>query len=215
MSHSIYNPSRDSYIDKILSTTNFGSATTLQLRQTVTDQKTILISFLVSDIDDSSIITAANLSLHVPSITTVDCDWQIHRLVRTAWLEAQATWIVYRTGISWTTAGANHVGDDIDATDPDTFTGTMPSGTVGWYSFGDVLANVVNGIDDFGGGVHLRIAQTVNQNGQTFSFRSNDDPSTDEGILLRPKLTLTVPNVDTGGGYAAMSHANLVTPKII
>jgi hypothetical protein len=75
-----------------------------------------LILFDVSGIPSGATVSAATLRLQVSlNATTTSHNELVYRL-RRAWSETQATWNVYTTGNSWTTAGAADTTNDREGT---------------------------------------------------------------------------------------------------
>lgn len=213
----IFNPSKDNYMDVSQPTVNHGVDATFQLQRTLVQRNTVLLSFNLSAITDYTTVVSANLEIHVTAGGSLSLPWQIHRLVRTTWSETESTWNIHQTGFVWTTSGAAHVGDDIDATNPDVISGSMPAGFTGWYDFGDVKDFVVDAIINRIGQVHLRIDQTARRAGDVYVFKSRETPVADGVEITRPKITVTtVVNPEgSNSGYALASYYGLVSPRIL
>ena len=85
----------------------------------------VLIAFDVSDIPSSGTVTSTALSLTFGNDIAGNNTLYLHDCLRT-WVEAQATWNIYSTGNSWTTAGCRSDGNDLDGT-AGTSTGALSS----------------------------------------------------------------------------------------
>lgn len=212
MGNIIVNPQRDNYIDLVDSGTNNGTSNRIRLSLTATTEFTILVTFDLTAFKDSSLILSATLELNLVTTVSNSLDWFIHRLRRTIWAETTSTWLQHGAAGNWETAGAKGVALDIDSIVPPVLTDTMPGNTpTGWYSFGNVLPFVQDAIDNRSGLCHMRIAQRNVRSATIFVFRSREDITAGPEVL-QPKLTI---QTSDSGGYPAMSHFNLVTPKII
>jgi len=99
-SSQILYPGQDTYINEALPTTNYGSAATIQLRDTGAGSDCrSLMKFDLSVIGTGKTINMASLSLKSNS-TRLVTDWRINAML-TDWTDSQATWQVRKTGINW------------------------------------------------------------------------------------------------------------------
>src|SRR6185295_14148297 len=63
----------------------------------------------------SATISAASLTLNLESNTSSTAG-HVYRILRTDWDEASCTWVIYKTGSNWTTAGCGSDGNDYTTT---------------------------------------------------------------------------------------------------
>jgi hypothetical protein len=106
----------DAQIQEPNATTNYGSGTTMEVTKFSAGSHThSLVKFTgLSNISGPVTVSAATLYLYNTSNagnTTIEA----RRLLRN-WVEAQATWNVYSTGNSWTTAGGLSDSNDRSST---------------------------------------------------------------------------------------------------
>jgi len=139
--------SKDTDIRQNAPTTNYGSETYVEILATASSKHKILLAFdCSSNVPLGATITSAELRLHCTAGTsgrTVTC----YRLLRTDWVETEATWNVYKTGSSWGTAGAGSSSTDYTTTDAATHsTQTSYDYTATW----NVTAQVQTAIDSTG-----------------------------------------------------------------
>ncbi len=205
----ILNPFIDNHISQVDPSLNFGTQVRISLRNTsLNNTISSLLTFEIpSSIPSVGIITA-NFFLTIAASDSSAVDWSIHRIVP-VWSEIQSTWLHSDALINplWTTAGALHVSDDISLT-PTPITGTMPGNQSGEYLLGDIKAFVSDAIIHRSGKLQIKLSQDDQIDGSVFQFRSRE---TVIGGLPRLVIVHPLPS----GGYPAMSHFNLVTPKII
>lgn len=112
-------------------TTNYGSNAAIAVGNVGSvDTDRSLLGFTVSTLANLT-INSVYLKVYIESITSSpspsSCIFSLNALTRHDWVEAQATWNIYKTASNWTTAG----GDYTDTPDPVTFYG--PSAT-GWMT---------------------------------------------------------------------------------
>ena len=78
----------------------------------------------------------------------------LHRILRIDWVEAEATWNIYKSGSSWSTAGCSSDGNDYTTTN--VVTSTVPAG-YGWKSVD--ITNLWNDAIDAGAtSLNIRLA---------------------------------------------------------
>lgn len=125
--------SKDTYIDSSHSTTNYGGND----RFFVGVGYVGIIEFSLSGLPSGSVVTSATMSLYwaqnagITGGEVVDC----YRVLRTDWVESEATWNIFKTGNNWTTAGCNSNGNDYTTTHASSF--TLPAPAVGINHFQD------------------------------------------------------------------------------
>lgn len=113
-----YSGTDDGQIKQAAATTNYGSSTTMEVHKYGSgDHCNSLVKFSgLSNIAGPVTVSSATIYLYLTNnantagSVTIDC----YRLLRN-WVEAQATWNIYSTGNSWTTAGGLSSGNDIAA----------------------------------------------------------------------------------------------------
>ncbi len=189
-------------------TDNDGTNVRLFLTNLSNNTRIILLNFTIPSAIVSSEVTSANLLMTMVVANPADASWIAHRIVP-VWAESTSTWEDSDFSNTWTTPGAGHIEDDISNT-PTPKTGTVPNGQTGVYNLGDFKNFVTDAIDNRSRRLSLRISKTgfLSSNGQQFHSKESI-----AGSSSFPHLNIFT---GTGGGaYAAMSHANLVTPKII
>jgi len=121
--------SADSYINSVLSTTNYGSATELLIGYYAGNGSInrLQCKFDMSSIPSAAECKTATLGLWLNTdYAGADCTWQVFILKRN-WVEAQVTYAIYSTGNAWGTAGGMGA-DDIYA-DAIGTSGTITNGT--------------------------------------------------------------------------------------
>ncbi len=140
MVHSVnLTPSKDTYINSQSSTNNYGDQPTIRTGRYlfgvyVTTRG--LIQFAKPDWAPMIAVTSATLRLYSPMGDFTKTHY-CQRLIRTDWVEAEATWNIYKTGSAWSAAGAGNSADDYTATDQATASAAVDN----WLEF-DVTAQV-------------------------------------------------------------------------
>ncbi len=112
---------KDNLIISSSGDTNYGTYAGVQVGDTneaASDARRSLIKFDLSPIPPDAIVASVTLSLYeLAAGDTVGMgSWAVnlHRLLRD-WVELQSTWNSWKTGNSWTVAGAGSDGNDRDA----------------------------------------------------------------------------------------------------
>ena len=187
MAETVLNASADVHIYAGGATTNYASDTEniISGDRQFWDIYRTLISFDLSGIPAGSTINSATLELyqHAESHSgSGSTNHSIYRLKRN-WVEDQATWNVYSTGNSWSSAGAFHA-DDCEQTPIATTAlgGTTGSGYKSWSLDPDAISEIVEGTwTNYG---FLLKSQTESDDGHHFR------PSEYVESAQRPKLTI-------------------------
>lgn len=136
MAQNVYQPDatagKDTYLHSSSATTNFGTADPLNLGQVFGLTFRMIIEFDISDITAGSTITATSLALDVQSAANGGGAAASHayRLLRSDWVETEATWNIYKTSNNWTTAGAGSDGNDYTSTNGVAFNLLTSAGTL-------------------------------------------------------------------------------------
>lgn len=173
---------KDTFIMKDASSANFGDATEFVIRNPSANVRRSLIGFDISGLAASANITDAFMELYYQNSYSVDPVGEhvwAYNLTRPDWVEMEATWDIYKTGSSWSTAGGDY------ETSEATWT-AMPAsyGWVSWdvsnitrYAFNSTIT-----VD-----ILLRFDNEASGDDQIPAFFSNDY----EGDTSRcPKLTI-------------------------
>ena len=107
-------PSKDSGIDKDSPTFASGGSIFNYVRDRGGDGNFIgraLYSFDISELEVGATIVSANLTLsaYFRDTNTLDKILQFCKVTRTDWVESEVTWNVWKTGLSWLSAGGDFV----------------------------------------------------------------------------------------------------------
>jgi hypothetical protein len=146
----------DTYLSDGNPTTNYGAGTTVNLANISTLHWRSIVSFdFHSLVPSLATIISATLSMYFYSFAT-GRTLTVYRLLRTDWIEAQATWNIYKTGSNWGTAGA--LGSGVDFTPTDAVAMTSLNGA-GWLSW-NVKNQVQTARNSVGGVAHFIIEDT-------------------------------------------------------
>jgi N-acetylneuraminic acid mutarotase len=154
-----------------------------------------IVAFNLSGIPAGATVTGCTLTVNVTQNTSPTAG-HVRQLCGEHWLdgdaqsEMQATWLAWKTGTSWTTAGAGTAGvcgSGVDYTTANEIAYTPPGGT-GSFTFPDLSALCQNAIAAQGGWLRLRISQdSESTQSNLFKFDSSDGST----AANRPKLTVT------------------------
>jgi hypothetical protein len=136
---------KDNFLYVVTPTTNEGSSPDLEAYDRLSYTKRSILEFSLASLLALGYISIVSATLSLKyyqysgsdpvSKTLLAC-----KLTRTDWVEAQATWNIYKTGSNWTTAGGDFV-----TTSPAAASATVP-GSYGWIDF-NVLAIVQDAYD--------------------------------------------------------------------
>jgi hypothetical protein len=169
-------------------TLNWGTNDTLYATSTTNERKRSLLKFDFSAVVPAgATITLATLSLYCTT-SRASHTITVYRLLRTDWVEAQATWNIYKTGSSWGTVGALNTTTDITTTDA----ATAASVAVDQWLNETVTAQVQTALNSVGGVAHFLVADVGASEGYHNIYSSRE--ATTEAN--RPKLYIeyTVPS---------------------
>jgi hypothetical protein len=154
-----------------------------------------IIAFNLADIPAGATITGCKLTVNVTQRTSPTAQ-HIRRLCGEHWVdgdaqgETQATWPLWKTGASWTTAGAGAAGvcgSGADYTTTGEIAYTPPGGT-GPFTFLDLSALCQDAITAQVGWLRLQISQDAeNTQSNLIKFDSSDATTP----ANRPKLSVT------------------------
>lgn len=192
--------SKDTYIRENAATTNYGSSTSLELYTYPIYWRRILIDFDVSSVAGFD-LTSSSMQLYYYLGTLATgiyvTAYRCRRIGADAWVEAQATWNIYKTGSNWGTTGAGSTSTDIDIS----ITASSPvPGSYGWMSW-DVLSASDDAIANRGNVLSLRLHFASDAVAATAAFYSKEY-STD--TTLCPKLVVEY----TVSGWANIAKVN-------
>ena len=193
LTQTTYQPStKDTILDKGNPNNNY--ATSIYVAVYNVNAATIyrnLLHFDISDIPANAIFSQGDLILVCLLVdNTTSRSVQLNRLSLTDWVEAQATWNIYKTGSSWTTAGGDYT---------TTNAATTAVANVGTYTW-NAATLIQDCYDNQSKNVHLLLKYETEPveswSGKYFKSKEHAD-TTD-----RPKLTVTytVPSV-TGAAF--------------
>lgn len=165
-------PTKDTSLSQSANTTVYGLATAMYIKGNGTSsaRARLLIAFDVSSlIPEGATISAATLFLYC-STAVAGQTFNAYRLLRTDWVEAEATWNIYKTGANWGTGGALNTSTDFDAS----VTTTAASlEAPGWVSF-DALDFVQTAMNSVGGIVNILCADLDADGNVSNTFRQKD-----------------------------------------
>lgn len=107
----------DTYLSSTAPSNNYGTLGSIFVGELDTAPSAVtrsLIKFDLSSIPSNALITTATLSLMISAnYSNTPRYYNLYRVLRD-WVESQATWNAWKTGNSWTTAGAGGNGTDVD-----------------------------------------------------------------------------------------------------
>jgi hypothetical protein len=192
--------SKDTLINEVLGqrNTNYGSNNIFEARA-LTEGQAVRgpVQFSVTwgtDVPPGAVISLAKLRLYYCSYPVDDpVGRSIYalRLLRRDWVELEATWNIYKTGSSWTTAGAGSDGNDY--TSVDAATAVVPA-SFGWMEW-DVTEQVKTAqTGSFDPAFIMRMVQEIVGVGESYSayWYSRDEVTE---LDLRPQLFIYFPPV--------------------
>lgn len=177
----------DTYLQNDQATSNFGTIASLRVGESnvSTSNRRSLIKFDLSSLPDAAVIGSSTFSLY--EISNVASNARTMRVFRTkrAWVELQATWNIYSTGNSWSTAGGFH-SDDCEQTDIGNRAFTSTEALNEFKDFS--LSPTTKASLDLGNGWLLKMDTELDD---AHFFASSDDST----AANRPKLVIeyTVP----------------------
>ena len=177
------NPTKDTLLMEYSPTTNFGSSQLFTTGVSANKKNRAVLEFDGTTISGKG-IDSAILSLYGYYVITgaethtIEC----FKMTQPTWVEAQATWNIYKTSNNWTTAGGDYV-----TTAPAGSTSAAPPIGGGWITF-DISAIVQDAAD-----LAINILLLIKDNNETtdatgINYRSKEYVADATKI---PKLEIT------------------------
>ncbi len=197
------NPTDDTYFRKTAPTSNWGTDTTMVVRDTsASNRDHAILRFDFSAL--GGIMISASLGIRKWTGST-GMTWQVCRLTETAWVETQATWNEYATSASWATGGG-------DYTTTDSATATVPAN--GEWMYWDVTDLVEYFRSNASSIADFLIKDDLENNSNTSAIFTSSEYAT---VSWRPTLDISY----APGAYASEQalgmelHAPFVsTPEV-
>lgn len=188
----------DTSLFKDAPTTNYGTNDSLYIAA-MNSGATLYAGILKFDfsavVPAGATITLATLSLNCAS-NVASRTITVYRLLRTDWVENQATWNIYKSGSNWGTAGALGSGVDFTSTDA----ATAASVTNGEWLNENVTAQVQTALNSVGRVAHFLVRDLGTPNAGSGNIYSSREATT---TANRPKLyieyAVPFPRVNIGG----------------
>mgnify|MGYP001408383187 CR=1 FL=1 len=194
---------KDNTLEENSATNNWGSLTFIRIGTYSGFTKRGIIDMSLSALPSGCVISTATLSLYWFSHGTWDSPAgetiTVYKIRRADWVEAEATWNIYKTSNNWGTAGCANTANDIDTSI--TGTGTVPATINNWCNI-DVKSIVENAVtNSVNFNIRLSMGWTY-KCGDAYSKEYATDTS------LRPKLVIDytaaatrIPKPQGGGTY--------------
>jgi len=113
--------------------TSYGTGMLLVLLDLTTWTRRCLFEFDISSLPSNATITSATLGLYYNSYGNNDPNGKTvwaYKLSRTDWVDTEATWNIYKTGSSWTSAGGDYV-----TSNPSGGSTTFPAAADAWMEW--------------------------------------------------------------------------------
>jgi hypothetical protein len=173
--------SADTFILEAAATTNYGTADYIGVTPYNTWRRVGLLRFNLP----TALPTPYIARLRMKTIATGAADRIIaaYRLLRTDWVETEATWYIYKTGSSWGWSGALN-----DTTDFTTVAAAY-AGAPGAYLWAewDVTRQVETALASVSGVVHILLRDT----GASAAIDNFFNTREDGGDVVRPRLVIS------------------------
>lgn len=177
----------DTYIRQDTPTTNYGGAS---LGIQADTYRAILKFDFSAVVPAGATITLATLSLYC-TYWNAAATITVYRLLRTNWVEMEATWNKYKTSLgSWGTAGA--LGSGVDFTPTDAATAAT---VTGWLNV-TVTAQVQTALVSVGRVAHFLAAGA---NADQYASREYADTAVRPKLYIEYTLPVLLPKVNIGG----------------
>ena len=196
-------------------TSNFGATTTMYIRDRDGNKGgRIFCGFDLSGVPEGAEVTSATLSLYRYGWGDSGEGRTLwaYKLTRTDWVEAEATWNIYKTGSDWTTPGGDYV-----TSDPAGGSFVIGADAAEWMNF-DVKAIVEDAIDNESNAEFLVRYAVENRADHAMLYVYSKEYADDTS--LRPKLVIeytttalptVVTNAATDVSYTTATVAGNIT----
>ena len=125
----------DCHVYQALPTTNLSTETAVALYNYAGYVQRTIIKMSLSSLPAGSSISSSTLSLYYYVYTGTNPNGKpitVYKVRRADWVEAEATWNIYKTGSNWGTAGCANTSTDIDTSK--TTSANYPA-SYGWIAF--------------------------------------------------------------------------------
>lgn len=189
----------DTFLTEASATNNAGTNIFLYVKPTTSRLRTILTFDFSAVIPAGVTITLATLSLYTVT-ALASRTITVYRLLRTNWVEAQATWNIFKTSNNWGTAGALNTTTDITTTDAATSASLSAAGWQAWT----VTAQAQTALDSVSGMAHFLVADvgaTVSGNLIYSSRQYTTDTSLRPKLYIEYTVPILLPKVNIGGTW--------------
>lgn len=190
---------KDNHMRQFVPTANYGTSVALYVRShdLPDNNDRSILEFDISGLPADITLISATLSLYAWSFASVvGRTYWAYKLTRIDWVEAQATWNIYKTGNNWTVGGGDYV-----TSEPSGGSAIVPAAAA-WMNW-DVLAIVQDAYDEAVAAEFLVRDETENQDGTNrYTLFWSKEYLTDTS--LRPKLTIvySIPTVAARGWFS-------------
>lgn len=201
-----YSGTEDAELRQTSPTTNHGSSTNLEATKYIaSDHNHSLVAFSgIGSLPSSLTVSSAVLTLYLKLANSGTHTLTVKRVLRN-WVEAQATWNIWSTGNSWTTAGCLSDGNDRDSNASTTLSiGT----TYQYYTFSDD-AQIQADVEDFADGTlsnygwHIERTDGTPDDTTYRQFSSSEDTDGQRPYL---SVTYTTGGATTSPWYYYAQH---------
>jgi hypothetical protein len=176
----------DTYLDQYYSTTNYGGDIYIELWQLSGYNRRGLFYAGLSSLPAGATIDTATFSLYYYAYNTYAPNGTetltLYKVRRADWVEAQATWNIFKTSNNWETAGAANTSTDIDTSKTAAVAQPTSYGWTNWDVKTIVEDAVANSVD-----FNVRLHTSAPSNNSIPRFYTKEY-ATDTS--LRPKLVI-------------------------
>lgn len=177
-------------------TTNYGTNSNFEVtKYGAGDHTHGLLKFDLSSVSGPVTVTSVTVGIYLNFGDAASQDVDFRRLLRN-WVEGQATWNVYSTGNSWTTAGGLSAGNDRVSTVSGTITGV--TGTSQYWTVVQTSGGLVDDVQGWINGTFPNYGWHLERSGSGEDATSKTFKTDDSDNGNRPYLTV----VYTVGGSA-------------
>lgn len=180
---------KDTFVSNASKNTNYGSATYINAGDRLDNETRGIIEFVLTGLPAGATISSATLSLYyyyyVPPPSWIDPVGKTimaYKVTRTDWVEAQATWNIYKTANNWSVAGGDYV-----TSNPAGASSVVPAG-YGWMTW-DVAA-LVQEANDASAALELIIRFLNEAQGSNYSAMRFYSAEYTTNPSLQPKLDI-------------------------